>query len=352
MLKAIVKRPINLNIAFLPLKPSINDIFSIKNASQFEEQALAVFRYQAVKNEVYSQYLKGLSISPDSIKKLNEIPFLPIDFFKTHKVICDSGSKDEIVFTSSGTTGSVQSKHYVSDVSVYEQSYLKGFEFFYGNIEDYCVLALLPSYLERDGSSLIYMAEDLIKKSKHGDSGFYLNNYDELITKLNALEARGQKTILIGVTYALLDLSEKFPLWKRGKGDLANVTVMETGGMKGKRKEMVREELHAVLCKGLGVNKIHSEYGMTELLSQAYSKGDGIFNCPPWMKILIRDTNDPLTILETKKTGGINVIDLANINSCSFIATQDLGKFYADNSFEVLGRFDNSDIRGCNLLVE
>lgn len=346
MLKATVKRLINLNIAFLTLKPSINDIFSIKNDSQFNELALAIFRYQSVKNEVYSQYLKGLSISPDSIKKLEEIPFLPIDFFKTHKVICDSDSKEEIIFTSSGTTGMVQSKHYVSDVSVYENSYLKGFEFFYGNIEEYCVLAVLPSYLERDGSSLIYMAEDLIKKSKHADSGFYLNNYDELILKLNALEARGQKTILIGVTYALLDLAEKQKL------NLKNTIVMETGGMKGKRKEMVREELHTALGKGLGVNKIHSEYGMTELLSQAYSKGDGIFNCPSWMKILIRDTNDPFTILETKKTGGINVIDLANINSCSFIATQDLGKRYSDDSFEVLGRFDNSDIRGCNLLVE
>ena len=346
MLKAIVKRPINLNIAFLTLKPSINDLFSIKNASQFEELALAIFRYQAVKDEVYGQYLKGLSISPHSVKKIEEIPFLPIDFFKSHKVISDSDSKEELIFTSSGTSGMVQSKHYVSDVSVYEKSYLKGFEFFYGNIEDYCVLALLPSYLERDGSSLIYMAEDLIKKSKHADSGFYLNNYDELISKLNALEARGQKTILIGVTYALLDLAEKQKL------NLKNTIVMETGGMKGKRKEMVREELHATLCKGLGVNKIHSEYGMTELLSQAYSKGDGIFNCPSWMKILIRDTNDPFTILETKKTGGINVIDLANINSCSFIATQDLGKIYPDNSFEVLGRFDNSDIRGCNLLVE
>lgn len=334
------------------MKPTVDDIFRIKNPPQFEELALAVFRYQAVKNDVYRQYLKGLSIFPDSVKKVEEIPFLPISFFKTHTVICDSGAKEDILFTSSGTTGSVQSKHYVSDVSVYEKSYLKGFEFFYGDIEDYCVLALLPSYLERDGSSLIYMSEDLIKKSKHADSGFYLNNYDELISKLNALEARGQKTILIGVTYALLDLSEKFPLWKRGQGDLKRVTIMETGGMKGKRREMVREELHTALCDGFGINKIHSEYGMTELLSQAYSKGDGIFNCPPWMKILIRDTNDPFSILGTKKTGGINIIDLANINSCSFIATQDLGKIYTDDTFEVLGRFDNSDIRGCNLLVE
>ncbi len=346
MLKAIVKRPINLNIANLPLKPSIDDIFNIKNASKFEEQALAIFRCQAIKNEVYAQYLKGLSISPDSIKKIEEIPFLPIDFFKTHEVVAGSVSKETTIFTSSGTTGNVQSKHYVSNIYVYEKSYLKGFEFFYGNMEDYCVLALLPSYLERDGSSLIYMAEDLIKKTKHSESGFYLNNYDELISKINVLEAKGQKTLLIGVTYALLDLAEK------QKMNFKNTIIMETGGMKGKRKEMVREELHATLCKRLGVNKIHSEYGMTELLSQAYSKGDGIFNCPPWMKILIRDTNDPFTILGKNKTGGINIIDLANINSCSFIATQDLGKLHSDDSFEVLGRFDNSDIRGCNLLVE
>ena len=229
---------------------------------------------------------------------------------------------------------------------------MKGFELFYGNIQDYCILALLPSYLERDGSSLIYMVDDLIKKSNHAESGFYLNNYDELIFKLNSLEANSQKTLLIGVTYALLDLTEQFPLNKGGQGDLKRITIMETGGMKGKRKEMVREELHASLCQGFGVDAIHSEYGMTELLSQAYSKGNGIFNCPPWMKIMIRDTNDPFTFLQENRTGGINVIDLANINSCSFIATQDLGKLHADGSFEVLGRFDNSDIRGCNLLVE
>lgn len=352
MLKAIVKRTINLNIAILPLKPSIDDIFNINSSAQFEELALDVFRFQAFKNVIYKQYLNGLSIDPDKVKKIEEIPFLPIEFFKTHVVKTDFGEKEVIVFSSSGTTGSIQSKHYVKDISVYEKNYLKGFESAYGNIKDYCILALLPSYLERDGSSLIYMVEDLIKKTKHTASGFYLNNYDELISKINLLEARGQKTILIGVTYALLDLSDQFPLYKGGKGDLTNVTVMETGGMKGKRKEMIREELHTALCKGFGVNKIHSEYGMTELLSQAYSKGDGIFNCPHWMKILIRDTNDPFSILPANKTGGINVIDLANINSCSFIATQDLGKIHSDDSFEVLGRFDNSDIRGCNLLVE
>lgn len=334
------------------MKPNLDDVFKINSSSQFEELALSVFRYQAKENEVYAKYLAGLSVLPETIKKLEEIPFLPIEFFKTQVVKTSDTDKKPMVFTSSGTTGVVQSKHFVSDVSVYEKSYLKSFELFYEDIQDYCILALLPSYLERDGSSLIYMVEDLIKKSNHVDSGFYLNNYDELISKLNALEAGRRKTILIGVTYALLDLLEQFPLYKGGKGDLKRMTIMETGGMKGKRKEMVREELHSILCKGFGVDKIHSEYGMTELLSQAYSKGDGIFNCPPWMKILIRDTNDPFSYLPINKTGGINVIDLANINSCSFIATQDLGKLHSDNSFEVLGRFDNSDIRGCNLLVE
>lgn len=336
----------------MPLKPSIDDLFNVKTTSRFEELALSVFRYQAKECEVYAKFLAGLSVLPETIKKVEEIPFLPIEFFKSQQIKSSEPDTKPMIFTSSGTTGMVQSKHFVSDVSIYEKSYLKGFELAYGNIQDYCILALLPSYLERDGSSLIYMMEDLIKKSNHSDSGFYLNNYEELISKLNALNKKQQKTILIGVTYALLDLVDQFPLCKGGKGDFANVTIMETGGMKGKRKEMVREELHSALCKGFGVDKIHSEYGMTELLSQAYSNGDGIFNCPPWMKILIRDTNDPFSYLPKNKTGGINVIDLANINSCSFIATQDLGKLYSDNSFEVLGRFDNSDIRGCNLLVE
>jgi len=237
------------------------------------------------------------------------------------------------------------SKHLVTDLTLYEQSFRKAFSQFYGNIEDYVVLALLPSYLERDGSSLIYMVNDLIESSNHPESGFYLNNYDELIHKLIELDSSGQNVLLIGVTYALLDLVEKQSF------QLKNTIVMETGGMKGKRKEMIREELHAVLCDGFGVPNIHSEYGMTELLSQAYSLGNGIFECPPWMSILIRDTEDALTHVDFGKTGGINVIDLANINSCSFIATQDLGKKYPNHSFEVLGRFDASDIRGCNLMV-
>ena len=239
----------------------------------------------------------------------------------------------------------ITSKHLVTNVSLYEQSYRNAFSEFYGNIEDYAVLALLPSYLERSDSSLIYMVKDLIALSNNQNSGFYLHNYDQLIAKLVELNNFGQNVILIGVTYALLDLVEK------QKFQLKNTIVMETGGMKGKRKEMIREELHEILCDGFGVQNIHSEYGMTELLSQAYSLGDGIFECPAWMQILFRDTEDALTYVNNGKTGGINVIDLANINSCSFIATQDLGKKYPNNSFEVLGRFDNSDIRGCNLMV-
>ena len=327
--------------------PEIANIFSIESSTSFKQVALAVFHYQSSTNDVYRQYIEGLKINVDFVTELNQIPFLPIEFFKSHHVISGSSnqnSKSEL-FTSSGTTGIIQSKHYVTDVSIYEQSYKTAFEIFYGNIEEYCVLALLPSYLERDGSSLIYMANDLITKSKNELSGFYLFDYDKLIHTLKKLEEKKQKTILIGVTYALLDLIE------RQNFNLKYTIVMETGGMKGKRKEMVREELHAQLCKSFGVPEIHSEYGMTELLSQAYSTGNGIFNCPPWMKIMIRDVNDPFSFLQKNKTGGINVIDLANINSCSFIATQDLGKSFNDDSFEVLGRFDNSDIRGCNLLV-
>lgn len=328
---------------FLP-----DNIFNINSGNEFEQMALAVFRFQATNNPVYFQYLNALKILPEKVNSIQEIPFLPIEFFKTHTVI--TNLKTELnnltVFTSSGTTGATESKHYVSDINIYEKSCRNAFQHFYGNIQDYCIIALLPSYLERKGSSLIYMVDDLIKKSNHPESGFYLHNYADLIKQLLQLEEKKQKTILLGVTYALLDLIE------RQKFELKHIIVMETGGMKGKRKEMVREELHAVLCEGFGVKEIHSEYGMTELLSQAYSKESGIFNSPPWMKILIRDTNDPFAILPHQKTGGINVIDLANINSCSFIATQDLGKLHPDNSFEVLGRFDNSDIRGCNLLVQ
>ena len=305
---------------------------------------MKVFRFQFQHNQVYQKYCLLLKKSPDNVKHLTEIPFLPIDFFKS-KDILSSIDPIQTTFTSSGTTGMITSKHHVTDLSFYEASFRSTFSKFYGNIEDYAVLALLPSYLEREGSSLIYMAKDFIEGSNHPDSGFYLHNYSELGKKLVELDNSGQNVLLIGVTYALLDLIEL------QKFQLKNTIIMETGGMKGKRKEMIREELHTILAEGFGVEKIHSEYGMTELLSQAYSFVDGIFECPPWMDILIRDTEDPLTIIEDGKTGGINVIDLANINSCSFIATQDLGKKYPDYSFEVLGRFDNSDIRGCNLMV-
>lgn len=321
-----------------------SDIFSISNNKQFEKIALKVFRFQYDNNSVYREFCQFLNVEKQQVKSLQQIPFLPIQFFKSHEVL-SSTEKIQETFTSSGTTGMSTSRHFVTDITLYEESYRKGFAQFYGNIENYAVLALLPSYLEREGSSLIYMVDDLIKLSNHPESGFYLNNYDDLIQKLLQLDKAGENIILIGVTYALLDLIEKQQF------HLKNTIIMETGGMKGKRKEMIREELHELLCKGFGVNAIHSEYGMTELLSQAYSLGNGIFECPNWMQVLIRDTEDALSYVENGKTGGINVIDLANINSCSFIATQDLGKKQPNNSFEVLGRFDNSDIRGCNLMV-
>jgi len=321
-----------------------SDIFTISNQKQFEKTALKVFRFQYENNLVYREFCDLLKTNPQKIKSLHQIPFLPIQFFKSHNVVSNI-DPIQTTFTSSGTTGTITSRHLVTDVSIYEESYRKGFSQFYGNIEDYVVLALLPSYLEREGSSLIHMVDDLIQLTNNSDSGFYLNNHDELIQKLLELDQAGQNVILIGVTYALLDLIEKQTF------QLQNTIIMETGGMKGKRKEMIREELHEQLCSGFGVSSIHSEYGMTELLAQAYSLGNGLFECPSWMQIHIRDTEDALTYINEGKTGGINVIDLANINSCSFIATQDLGKKYPNNSFEVLGRFDNSDIRGCNLMV-
>jgi phenylacetate-coenzyme A ligase PaaK-like adenylate-forming protein len=323
---------------------SSDDIFSISNQKQFEKIALKVFRFQYEHNLVYNEFCNLMNVNVQKIKSVQQIPFLPIQFFKSHAVVSNSNPIQE-TFTSSGSTGVITSKHLVTDVSLYEQSYRKGFSQFYGNIEDYVVLALLPSYLEREGSSLIYMVKDLILQSNNSESGFYLHNHEALIEKLKALDSSGRNVILIGVTYALLDLIEKQNF------QLKNTIIMETGGMKGKRKEMIREELHEQLCTGFGVSAIHSEYGMTELLSQAYSLGEGIFECPSWMQILIRDTEDALTYLENGKSGGINVIDLANINSCSFIATQDLGRKKSNTSFEVLGRFDNSDIRGCNLMV-
>jgi len=321
-----------------------SDIFTITGQKSFEKTALKVFRFQYDNNVVYREFCGHLGVLKETVKTLQQIPFLPIQFFKSHEVV-SSTDAPQAVFTSSGTTGMITSRHLVTDTTLYEESYRKAFSQFYGNIKDYVVLALLPSYLEREGSSLIYMVKDLIALSNNADSGFYLNQYDALTEKLIALDNAGQNVILIGVTYALLDLIEQQQF------ALKNTIIMETGGMKGRRKEMIREELHAQLCAGFGVSSIHSEYGMTELLSQAYSLGDGIFESPSWMQVLIRDTEDALTYIEDGKTGGINVIDLANINSCSFIATQDLGKKQPNNSFEVLGRFDHSDIRGCNLMV-
>ena len=319
--------------------------FLAVNPQNFEEQTLAVFQHQAEHCNVYKDFLGFLNVNPRNISSILEIPFLPIQFFKSHSIICGNPTIEE-TFLSSGTTGMSQSQHLVTDISLYEKSYLKAFEQFYGNIKEYTVLALLPSYLERNGSSLIYMVEDLIDKSENPNSGFYLHNHQELFDKLQEQEKHQKKTLLIGVSFALLDFIEKHPC------KLQHTIVMETGGMKGKRKEMIREELHEELKQGFGVANIHSEYGMTELLSQAYFNNSQKFNCPPWMKILIRDTEDALSLLPTGKSGGINVIDLANINSCSFIATQDLGKIYENGQFDVLGRFDNSDIRGCNLLIQ
>ncbi len=320
-----------------------HQIFNIQTENEFNEVALHVFKHQFKHCKVYRSYCDLLYKHPSAIKHYTEIPFLPIQFFKS-KNILSSNKKIETTFISSGTTGSITSKHLISNLNWYKKSYTKGFQQFYGNIEDYVILALLPSYLERKGSSLIYMVSDLIKKSNHPESGFYLDNLKELSVKLINLDTKNKKVLLIGVSYALLNLVEKQQF------QLNNTIVMETGGMKGKRKEIIRTELHQILKNGFGVANIHSEYGMTELLSQGYSDGNGFFKSPSWMKILIRDTEDPLSILENNKTGGINVIDLANINSCSFIATQDLGKVTND-TFEIIGRFDNSDIRGCNLMM-
>lgn len=320
-----------------------NKIFNINSAKDFEHLAIEVFRFQHENVQVYRDFCDLLRCDPTEIKSLEEIPFLPIQFFKTHAIIA-AEMKSETIFTSSGTTGMTTSRHLVGDLDIYQKSFTEGFQREYGSPADYVILALLPSYLEREGSSLIFMVESLIEESHNSYSGFYLYEMDSLIEKLDFLESKKQKTLLIGVSYALLDLI------KLKKFKLKHTIVMETGGMKGRRKEMIKEELHEVLKKGFGVEKIHSEYGMTELLSQAYSKGDGMFSCPPWMKVLTRDPEDAQTYI-TKKTGGINVIDLANLYSCSFVATQDLGKVGKDGAFEIMGRFDTSDIRGCNLMV-
>ena len=336
----------SLSLPQIPImKPDIQKIFQIQSPKEFNKLALQVFRFQYDEVKIYQEFCNHLKKNKENVKSIDEIPFLPISFFKTHEIICEN-SFPELTFTSSGTTGMVTSQHLVSDVEIYQQSFTQGFAHFYGNIQDYTILALLPSYLEREGSSLVYMVDQLIKDSNQPDSGFYLHNYHELIEKLENLDKSGENILLIGVTYALLDCIEIKKL------NLKNTIILETGGMKGKRKELIKTELHEILKEGFGVSTIHSEYGMTEILSQAYSHHNGIFETVPWLNILIRDPENPLEIIENEKTGGINVIDLANINSCAFIATQDLGKKYSNNTFEVLGRFENSDVRGCNLLVQ
>ena len=318
-------------------------VFKIQDAAEFEKICMSIFNFQIKNNPIYCKYATTI-LKGKEPKNITEIPFLPIELFKTKKIICNGKTKEKI-FLSSGTTGK-KSQHLVSNSNIYIQSITKCFEKFYGSITDYCFLALLPSYNEQESSSLIYMADMLIKKSNHPQSNYYINNYKELSTIIKELEQAKQPTILLGVTYALLDFAKKYPQ------QLDNTIIIETGGMKGKRKELIKEEIHDILKKSFNIKTIHSEYGMTELLSQSYSKGNNIFKSPSWMKILILDINDPLSIIGHNQTGGINIIDLANIYSCPFIATQDIGKTFDNNTFSVLGRFSYADIRGCNLLVE
>ena len=319
-----------------------SDIFNIKSDEGFEEIALQLFKYQIINNPIYKNYAKLVLRNKTPIN-IYEIPFLPIDFFKSNEVICKNKNV-ETIFLSSGTGGD-RSKHLISDIELYKQSFLKSFELFYGDVSQYCILSLLPNYREQGASSLVYMVDELIKESKNKLSGFYLNNYKKLAETINVLEEKNQKTILFGVTYALLDFAEQFPT------KLKSTIIIETGGSKGKRKEYIKEELHNILKQSFYLENIHSEYGMTELLSQSYSKSNGVFKSPPWKKIIIRDPHDPFSIVETNKTGGINIIDLANIYSCPFIATQDVGKIFEDGTFSIMGRFDNSDLRGCNQLT-
>ena len=319
--------------------------FTIRSTDEFNAFALDLFHLHAEKNAVYRTFLEGLKADPSRIRSIEEIPFLPIGAFKRHEVLLD-GLDAEIIFTSSGTTGANTSRHHVPWPDLYTRSFITSFTAVYGDPSEWRILALLPSYLERSGSSLVYMANELIHRSGDPLSGTYLDRLDKLSDVLHRSEREQKKTLLLGVTFALLDLAENHPQ------KLQNTIVMETGGMKGRRREMVREEVHGKLKEAFGVDRIHSEYGMTELLSQAWSKGDGIYHCPPWMQVRIRDVNDPFATVPTGRTGGIDVIDLANIASCPFISTQDLGRLRPDGSFEVLGRFDHSDLRGCNMLVE
>ncbi len=315
---------------------------------EFEQVALEIFYYQAKNNPIYSAYLNFLGKKPSEVQGIDQIPFLPIELFKYHKIVTEYFTlPDELFvrFRSSGTTGMVRSTHYIYNIELYERSFTRGFEYFYGDVKDYVILALLPTYLEREDSSLIYMVEGLMQLSGHKENGFYLYDYKKLYRRLEELKHSGKKVLLLGVTFALLDFVKYYSL------DFPELIVMETGGMKGRGPELVREQVHEILKRGFGVERVHSEYGMTELLSQAYSQGEGLFATPPWMKVLFRDVNDPFAYVDEGRTGGINVIDLANVYSCAFIETKDLGREQGGDYFEVLGRFDNSDIRGCNLLV-
>jgi phenylacetate-coenzyme A ligase PaaK-like adenylate-forming protein len=331
--------------AIMTSKETFKNQIQNLNADLFEEQALALFRYQAQNNPVYHQYLEFLGVKPGKIHTVHQIPFLPIEFFKTQQVKTGTFTA-RVVYQSSGTTLQARSKHYLPDDTFYKSHSRHIFESFYGPLTDYIFLALLPSYLEQGHSSLVAMVDYFVSQSGQDLPGFYLQNLEALLQVIGQARQSGKKIVLFGVTYALLDLAEKV-----SPGSLADVLIMETGGMKGRRREMVRQELHTILQEAFGVQAIHSEYGMTELLSQAYSKGEGIFQAPLAMKVLLRDPNDPLTVSAGFKTGGINLIDLANIDSCAFLETKDLGRLHDDGRFEVLGRFDNSDIRGCNLLV-
>ena len=318
---------------------------SIRTEQDFQRSVLKLFYSQYKSVPIYRNYIDLLRINPRKVNHIEQIPFLPIQFFRTQEVYRTLSTKPKLVFTSSGTSGAETSRHYVTEPSVYEHALVASFSHFYDDPRRMCILALLPSYLERESSSLVYMANHLITNTKRKESGFYLNNTDELVSKVKELDKLGYRTLLLGVSFALLDLAEHYKL------KLKNTIVMETGGMKGRRAEMPREMLHKQLCKAFGVSKIHSEYGMTELLSQAYSKGDGLFRCPPWMRVLVRDITDPM-LVQPSGRGGLNIIDLANIYSCAFIQTDDLGMVHPDGSFEVLGRLDNAPTRGCNLLLD
>lgn len=315
--------------------------------SDFEPLCLEIFRYQAGKNPVYRAYLAALGRDPLTVDTPERIPFLPISFFKNHRVMVE-GVEPELVFESSGTTGMEPSRHYVADAGLYRESFTKGFQRIYGDPGSWCILGLLPSYLERNHSSLVFMVDALIRQSGHPSGGFYLDEFDRLAALLTKLEKEAQSTLLIGASFALLDFSEKYPL------ELKHTVLVETGGMKGRREEIVREELHLRLRKALHPAEIHSEYGMTELLSQAYARKVGRFQTPPWMRVGLRDEEDPFSIFFTvprSRSGAINIIDLANVHGCSFIATDDVGRLHSDGSFEVLGRLDGSDLRGCSLMV-